>query len=498
MHNNYKIIRTIFENVFQRVLECKDNDTSDIFYSNIITSQKVINLINLEELKKISTNILECYNTEDRIYIYTKPLKSEYRGLREYLTNNLTLKQQFKLSEGVINLAQNIFNATDVVQQKILDIDRLYVDKDNNVVVDCNLIFEQEYDIADNETFKRLGNMIHFIFSGSEIIDYNISDSIPPDILKIIVRCLTREYIFPSDILAEMKNSPIYAMIFNVDNAVKSGESYNKTIEKNVQDDNDELLETKEKHEEKHEDYYLGDDSTVFDIFVNDTDPPKSKQIKSLFTKKEIIRAAVSILIVVVVLLIGNKLIKQFGDKTATSDNVQNNPQNETSGEQPSAEEPTGTVPENPQISDSTELFFNDELLTKAGYTGNKAVTDKDIYVEGKNSLVVANDSDGKYKSLFALVDFKDEKFNYMLKKQIGIAAKMKSESDVTAQIVLEAYKNGVLTSNFHTSAQIYNDMWSQFTVPINVTDADSLNIYIEYEGKNKVWIDAISIDVIK
>lgn len=494
MHNNYKIIRTIFENVFQRVLECKDNDTVDIFYSNIITSQKVINLINLEELKKISTNILECYNTEDRIYIFTKPLKSDYKGLREYMTNNLTLKQQFKLSESVINLSQNIFNMTDVVQQKILDIDRLYVDEDNNVIVDCNLIFEQEYDIADNETFKRLGNIIHFIFSGSEIIDYNISDSIPPDILKIIVRCLTREYIFPNDVLAEMKNSPIYAMIFGINSQI---EKPNQGIEKSIQD-NSHKTEIKEVYKEAAADIHPGDDSPVFDIYVNDNNPGKSSKIKNLFTKKEIIRAAVSILIVVIVLLIGNKLIKKFGSEGANSDNVQNNPQNESSEKPPTSENPSEEETQNPQISDSTEVFFNDELLNNVGYTGNKAAIDNDIYVEGKNSLVAANDSEGNYKALFALVNFKDEKFNYMLKKQIGIAAKMKSESDLTAQIVLEAYKNGVLTSNFHTSAQIYNDMWSQFTIPINVTDADSLNIYIEYEGKNKVWIDSIFIDVIK
>lgn len=501
MHNNYKIIRTIFENVFQRVLECKDNDSVDIFYSNIITSQKVINLINLEELKKISTNILECYNTEDRIYIYTKPLKSDYKGLREYLKNNLTLKQQFKLSESVINLAQNIFNMTDVVQQKILDLDRLYVDIDNNVIVDCNLIFEQEYDIADNETFKRLGNIIHFIFSGSEIIDYNISDSIPPDILKIIVRCLTREYIFPNDVLAEMKNSPIYGMIFGVNSQnEKPIQGDNKTIEKNIQD-NKHNTEVKEIYKEAAADIYPEDDSPVFDIYVNDNNPAEPRQIKSLFTKKELIKAAISILIVVVVLLIGNKLIKKFGSESANSDNVENNPQNESSEELPSLENPseeTETKTDNPQISDSTEMFFNDELLNNVGYTGNKVATDNNIYVEGKNSLVAVNDSDGNYKGLFALVNFKDEKFNYMLKKQIGIAAKMKSESDLTAQIVLEAYKDGVLTANFHSIAKIYNDMWSQFTVPINVTDADSLNIYIEYEGKNKVWIDSIYIDVIK
>lgn len=74
------------------------------------------------------------------------------------------MKQQFDLAEKAINLASDIFNMTDVVQQKIMDLDKLYIDGNNDLIVDCNLIFEQEYDIADNETFKRLGNIIHVIF----------------------------------------------------------------------------------------------------------------------------------------------------------------------------------------------------------------------------------------------------------------------------------------------------------------------------------------------
>lgn len=504
MNNNYKIARTIFENVFQRVLECKDNDTGDIFYSNIITSQKVINLISLEELNKIPSNILECYNTEDRIYMYTKPFDMEYKGLRENMNSQLTLKQQFSLSENIINLAQNIFNMTDVVQQKILDIDKLYVDSNNRVYVNCNLIFEQEYDIADNETFKRLGNMIHFIFSGTEIIDYNISDSIPPDILKIIVRCLTREYIFPSDVLAEMKSSPIYAMIFGLetkDNALLNEKELENNKESNISDakENSKVI-----YEEIAVDSYTNEDSPVLDIYVNDNNPmPTRNKIESIFSKKEINRAVVSILIVVIVLLLGNKIIKTFNKvEDVNSDNLQENTEDDNPADNPQSE--SEVIPseeaETPDIgiSDSTEMYFNEQILNSVGYTGNKATIDSNIYVEGKNSLVVANDVDEKIKSLFAVVDFKDEKFNYMLKKQISIAAKFKSENDVIAQVVLEAYKDGTLTSNFHTSTKIYNDIWSQFTVPINVTDSDSLNIYIEYEGKNKVWIDSIYIDVIK
>ncbi|MDF2616659.1 MAG: hypothetical protein K0Q47_1314 [Sedimentibacter sp.] len=498
MNNNYKIVRTIFENVFQRVLECKDNDSGEMFYSNVITSQKVINLIDIEELKAIPSNILESYNTEDRIYIYTKPLKNEFTGLREYSAKNLTLKHQFNLAEKVIELAQNIFNMTDVVQQKILDLDRLYVDENDKVVVDCNLIFEQEYDIADNETFKRLGNMIHYIFSGTEIVDYNISDTIPPDILKIIVRCLTREYIFPRDVLAELKSSPIFAMIFGTETVAVSRNPH-KTI---IQDDepkpsksSTDVFEEDKSHEET---LY---DKSIFDIYVNDNNPKPRKKIKTsgLVLGKEIKRAVISIVIVVLVLIFGNMIIKNLNNpQEVSADENNGNTQNEQ-GEKPSTDSPVQKPDDTASsISDSTEMYFNDQLIEKTGYTGEKVKSDGDIYVEGKNSLVAANDSDGKLKSLFAVVDFTDEKFSYMLKKQIGISAKTKSEKDVDALIVLESYKGGVLTSNFHTSVKVYDDMWSQVTVPINVTDADSLNIYIEYEGQNKVWIDSVFIDVMK
>ncbi|MFA9423701.1 MAG: hypothetical protein ACERLG_08985 [Sedimentibacter sp.] len=493
MNNNYKIVRTIFENVFQRVLECTDNDTSDMFYSNVITSPKVINLINIEELKNIPSNILECYNTEDRIYIFTKPLKTEFKGIRDASTNSLTLKQQFNLSEEVIKLAQSIFNMTDVVQQKILDLDRLYMDENKGIIVDCNLIFEQEYDIADNETFKRLGNMIHFIFSGNEIIDYNISDNIPPDILKIIVRCLTREYTFPNDVLSELKSSPIYAMIF--DTEVSSIEKTNKVRQSNehIANDvsNENILESKASNEK---------DDSIFDIYLNDNNANEKfeKTKAGIIKHKEILRAVASIFIVVMVLLIGNSIIKYLHKgKDVSAINMDTNQTNteidankETNTEE--IDKPVTT------ITDSTGMYFNDMLLAKVGYEGTKAEIDGDIYVEGINSLAVSNVGEGKTKSLFAVVDFTDEKFSYMLKKQIGIAAKVKSEKDVKASIVLEAYKDGTLASNFHTSINVYDDIWSQVTVPINVTDADSLNVYIEYEGDNKVWIDSIYIDVIK
>lgn len=475
MNNNYKIIRTIYENVFQRILECKDNDTGAIFYSNIITSKKVINLVNIQDFKSIKSNILECYNTEDRIYIFTKSLETDCRKFTDLAKNKLTLKQQFNLAEKSINLATNIFNMTDVVQQKILDLDKLYIDENNDLIVDCNLIFEQEYDIADNETFKRLGNIIHMIFSGVEIIDYNISDTIPPDILKIIVRCLTREYVFPNDALAELKKSPIFKMIFGEEETVEAIKE-KKPVEPDI------VI-----HDES--------DDNILNIYLNedeDVSHNKKKSIKGDLTHKELKRAVVSLLIVVLVLLIGNTIIKKL-NKNNEAEAV-NNVDKPPTGQTPTEETPDKEEP----VTDSTDIHFNEKLLDSIGYEGERAQKDTDIYVEGNSSMVVANAGQNKVKALFAAIDFTDENFNYMLMKQIGVSAKIKSQYDTQVQIVFEAYKDGAIKSNFHTLVNVYDDIWSPITVPINVTDADALCIYLEYEGENKVWIDSLLIDVIK
>lgn len=430
-------------------------------------------LIDIEDLKRIKSNILECYNTEDRIYIFTKSLETDCRRLKDFAKNNLTLKQQFNFAEKSINLANDIYNMTDVVQQKILDLDRLYIDENDTLISDCNLIFEQEYDIADNETFKRLGNIIHMIFSGAEIIDYNISDTIPPDILKIIVRCITREYIFPKDVLAELKKSPIFKMIF--------GEA-----ELNEIQDENEPAEPVIVHDKKADDDSddndndnVDNDDNILNIYLNDDEPVKKKSNikKKTGINDDIKRAAISLLIVVTVLLMGNTIIKKLSGSNEAE--AINNTGNTPNGEAPVEKTPPEEEGEDP-ASDTTDVHFNEKLLESIGYTGNKAQKDTDIYVEGNSSMVVANDGQDKVKALFAAVDFTDENFNYMLMKQIGISAKIKSQYDTQAQIVFEAYKNGVIKSNFHTLVNVYDDIWSPVTVPINVTDADVLCIYLE------------------
>jgi len=528
MNNNYKIIRTIFENVFQRVLECKDNVTGEIFYNNVITSQKVIDLIDIDKLNSLNSNILDCYKTEDRIFIVTKSfdsVESETRSIKEYInTKKLSLKQQFYISKKIIELSKSIFGLTDVVQQKILDLNKVYVDNNDDVIVDCNLIFEQEYDIRDNETFKRMGNILHYIFSGAEIIDYNISEQVPPDMLKIIVRCLTKEYMYPEDALKELNNSPIYNMVYPnaiIESKVKEQEMKPviQKLDKHKDVIKENIIASEKSNYDLEDEEKDGED--VLNIYLNDgkqenienKNNEKEENKKNKDTKKGLLyytsnkdvrRAAISLVIIISVLLIGNYLIKNFSkdaqDVSGKNTNVIQSNDNINNSNNQNNQDDNLTNENNSEgiDTDSISKFFNNELLNSIGYKGTTCEIDKDIYVEGNKSLVVKNDTDGKIKAIFAVIDFNDPDYSYMLKKQIAIAVKTKSENEVSALIVLEAFKDGKIASTFHTTTQIYNDMWSQNTVPINVTNADFLNIYIEYSGVNKVWLDSIYIDVVK
>ena len=215
MDSNLEIIKSIYENECQRIVECKDIKTGEIFIYNTIFNQKLIKLIDVNILNSIKSNIVKCQKTQDRLYIVTKPHNlNNQKILKEYIdSGNLTLKQQFSMTQQLINLFIQIYNATDLLQFKILSFDNLSVSDDDVLFVNGYFEFKDEYDLSDNYSYKSLGNIIHYLFSKEDIVDYNISDTIPPDVLKIIVKCLTKEYFHPKDILKEFENSPIYGII---------------------------------------------------------------------------------------------------------------------------------------------------------------------------------------------------------------------------------------------------------------------------------------------
>ena len=569
MDSNLEIIKSLFENECQRIVECKNNKTGEILIYNTIINQKLIKLIDINILNSIKSNIIKCYRTEDRLYIVTKPHElNNQQILKEYIDkNNLSLKQQFLITEQLINLFIEIYNTTDLMQFKIINFENLSIGNDDTLYVNAYFEFKDEYDLPDNFTYKNIGNIIHYLFSKEDIVDYNISDTIPPDILKIIVKCLTREYFHPKDILKEFVNSPIYGLINckadklankskmtdlaglatsfasnetadkNKDIKVKIVDNtqttscvdeinldINDDIESSTQDNLDidnsennnldkEDVDLDNINIENHEAISEAEDVSIIDIYLNDMLEEKNKDINEERGPGKLGKALkfiIPVFVIAFVTIVSIFLIKNlYNDKPVNNDdvtnpsgnsNTDNNENNENNGNVEN-DDSQNQETDKPQVSleDSDfSLYLNNELIEKIGYEGKIAVLDTENYNEGNSSLLVENENDDTIKSLFAVIDFNNEKLSYMKNNQIGISAKFKALDDVDALLVVEAYKNNKLSANNSGKVQIYDDVWSQKEITIVVGEIDRVNLYLEYKGANKVWIDTIDIDILK
>lgn len=573
MDSNFEVIKSIYENECQRILECKEIKTGENFIYNIIYNSKLMKLIDVNALNSINSNIVKCQKTQDRLYIVTKPHElTNQKLLKDYINNNnLTLKQQFSLTEQLINLFLQIYNTTDLLQYKILSFDNLSIDKDNVLFVNGYFEFTDEYDLSDNYSYKNVGQIIHYIFAREEIVDYNISDTIPPDVLKIIVKCLTREYFHPKDTLKELENSPIYGLIncktdsFVIDKKMLDNENYKELSAKIINDEQieDEMLEKTDslpvnnsldkesigivnKYDtndvndvndlnevliNEYEDIPSDnesvttdfspdneeeDDSNVIDIFLSDAVVNRNEAMQSSEKNdkvKKIMKYAIPAIMVVFIVVVGIFVIKSlFGKSEPTSgDNIDNGsnvgkvddnkPGDKDNTDDKDKTDNNSSNDDKPNVNPDTndfKMYFNDDLIKKIGYTGKLATVSTEVYSTGNSSLLVENDSTETAKILFAVVDFTNEKLSYMLNDTVAISAKFKAYKDLDAKLVVEVYKNNKILSNKSAKISIQDDIWIQKEVTIETEKIDRVNLYLEFTGKNKIWIDNISVDVMK
>ncbi len=552
MDSNLEIIKSIYENECQRIVECKDIKTGEIFIYNTIFNQKLIKLIDVNILNSIKSNIVKCQKTQDRLYIVTKPHNlNNQKILKEYIdSGNLTLKQQFSMTQQLINLFIQIYNVTDLLQFKILSFDNLSVSDDDVLFVNGYFEFKDEYDLSDNYSYKSLGNIIHYLFSKEDIVDYNISDTIPPDVLKIIVKCLTKEYFHPKDILKEFENSPIYGIInCKTDSSVncmklsdlaeskideKLGDGQNSQNNESLYDEQDDdsnnednlgiKLDVDESYDEFNDENNTfdegkeaandkGDDLNIIDIYLNNAANDKNNRVAEYEDDSKLKKAMkfiIPIFIIIFVTIVSIFLIKGlYGKGEQTSGSNVNPVENNDKGKDDDKNQDKDNDNDNDPSKDNDKsnldldnsefkLYLNNELIRKTGYTGKTAVLDNEVYNEGTSSLLAENDADETAKILFAVIDFTNEKLSYMKNNQVGIAAKFKGLKDVDAKLVVEAYIDGKMVANSNGKIQIFDDIWIQKQITVDVGNIDRVDLYIEYSGKNKIWIDMIDIDVSK
>ena len=473
---NYDVKEIIYDNSFQRISLCVNNDDGSEFYNNIIMSTRIIDLVDTEKMTRMFKNVIMAEKSDDRAYIITVP--GEGIHFEEYFTNkNLTMKEQLLLTENLLYKFQDLETFEDLIEEAIIAKENILV-KGNKIEFDNILKFSQGYDISESPLIKLAGDYMHYIYTGRFIDDYNISDKLPPDIMKIIIRCYSNQYRDMGEVIGAFKKSQTYSLVFvpvpdaafkkdaavNIDEPSKPGPDYESLLNSDVAENNG---------------FIPGDESHEYD------------EVKKRKFSLNQVAAIILIMTIPIIILIMTNLGKEELEERAELPEA-NNEIIINNGNSNNA----STDGEN--LEETINKFFSQDLLDSIDSEFNAEIDFKKFY-DGYSSLVIKNDGSSSKKTLFAVVEISNEELDYMKNRQVGLSMKLTSEKDeVEGSVIVEVIENGKISAYSSDKVVLNSDIWALNQLTVNLGNTDRILLYFDYDDAAKVWIDGIEIDVLK
>jgi hypothetical protein len=476
---NYDVKEIIYDNSFQRISLCVNNDDGSEFYNNIIMSTRIIDLIDTEKLTRKFKNVLVAEKSDDRAYIITVP--GEGVHFENYFSNkNLTMKEQLFLTEDLLFKFQNLEMFEDLIEEAIISKENILV-RDNEIEFDNILKFSQGYDISESLLIKSAGDYMHYIYTGRFIDDYNISDKLPPDIMKIIIRCYSNQYRDMEEVIRAFEKSQTYSLVFvPVPNSVFKKESAVEVDEPSKPGPNFENLSKSDDPDDPDEnDFEANVEEDVYD------------EVKKRKFSLNQIAAIILIMIIPVIILImtslGRDELEEHTELPEANNEIVINNTNSNN---------TNSNGEN--LEETINKFFSQNLLDSTDSEFNAEIDFKKFY-DGYSSLVIKNDGSASKKTLFAVVDMSNEELDYMKNRQVGLSMKLTSEkNEVEGSVIVEVIENGKISAYSSDKVLLNSDIWFLNQLTVNLGNTDRILLYFDYDGDSTVWIDGIEIDVLK
>ncbi|MBN2285059.1 MAG: hypothetical protein JXQ26_05970 [Tissierellales bacterium] len=458
--DNYEVKEIIYENNFQRISLCVNNQDESEFYNNIIISSRIIDLLDMDLLNAKCSNIIGARKEEDRAYIMTRKIQGT--KLSDHILNNeLTMTEQLRLSEKLLETFKELESFEDLVQEAMTTDDNILIDNES-IVLNNLLIFSQDYDIRESMLVKAAGNFIHYIYTKEFINDFQISDSLPPDVMRLIIRCYSNQYLNINQVIEAFRNSATYSLVS--------------------------IGQSKAEHQSPQTKFiFNGFEEKDDDENKQDSFPDENNKERFHLSKTQI--ALILIFLIPLLILFMGKL---------------NN--NGESQKDPEATEPTEVTMTNPNPSEegSSNLpetinnFFSQDLLDASTSIRNAEIDFTKFY-DGYSSLVVTNTTGETERTLFAVVDLKQQTFNYLKNRQVGISIRLTGDLEkITGSIIAEVIEEGKIATFKSEKVNLSNGLWVLNQSDIKLGNAEKIELYFEFSDIATVWIDGIEIDILK
>jgi hypothetical protein len=462
---NYSIIEVYLENSSQKVLLCKKKETNELYLINAITNKHIIEGLDLGNLKRNFDLIEDISETEDTLYIVTRYFN--YPNIKEYLSKNrIVLSKQIEYLTLIFDKLLQSKAYPEHIIVSLINSNNIYIDEHGKIgFLALIAVNQEEININKSDIFNELANIIHTIFTGSEINNNTISADVPPDIDKIIQNCLNNEYLRYEDLVSDFKNSKLYRFI------------------------NPEAEESMKMH------------------MIRKKLTRRKRYNK--FKKKGII--AIVILIALLPIIVPYALSK-FKDSNNIStvdngyDTVNSSDESKTNDEKDEKENVSDNKVDNTynnteDIEQTEEetigYFLNNEILNIIE-AENIGEIDKEKFHEGDSSVKIINTEDENIEFLVGVIDLNSDMFSFLKERKVDVSMWVTSSIKSDGVITLKVLKDNKLLSQISKKVEIPDDIWELNNIEIETGNGERIEIYVSIPGKSAAWIDSFSVDILK
>lgn len=501
-----KILEIFLENEYQKVFMCEGKNTNELFLVNAITNRQLSSMLNLMDLDDGIFH--KIHKTENVLYVVTK-YKDEITFKEHLIHEDIKLSSQINYISYFIKKLKILKESPDFILNMLLSYKSVYVDHKGNLTHSGLLVFDKNYNQFNKEDVqKTLSNTISMIFTNEEIKENQISNTIPPDLIKIIYKCLNNKYDSYDDIISEFNSSSIYGLMNPRKNTRRGMDNKNRinrrkrktkknTIIKNINEKNNRKRNKKKRFKYKKTAIFLIVILLITLPFLSESAKGYYENIlKALSIDKSINSDSFSKLRNIKLL---DKIVSLFekDDPDNTFDPDDNKDNNDTTNDKDddSKNDDNDNIKEVVFFDENDDLykFYNEDLIELT--SDNPPFIDNMEFYSGISSLCLNNDKTEKLEYLIGVIDLSDESLKQYKNKDVYISFKLTSDFNIdNTKVKFKLITNSDESTNEY-DVNIAKGVWAHKQYKFNNLNADKIQIYFSVPENNKVWVDAINIE---
>lgn len=458
---NLEIIDVCCQNDFQEIFTCKHKEKNAYYLLNLIRYKELFYEVDLDELMKCFPSIKGIDEVDEAILIVTEYFT--HNPLLDYIKDvDMTLAKQINNITSLIESLAKLKNLSYGFIVSLFNHSNLVVDDDGDIQFSGIILLSPEVINAKIEdVFESIANTIHIIFTRNEIIGGNISKGLPPDIEKIINRCLNYEYLKIMDLVADYKATSIYKLINPEKEDIKRVTRMRKSMSR--------------------------------------------KRITYNVKTKGIL---VVLLLTPLIVWGSYSLLKNYKPNESTI--TKNPPESTQSNINTSDEKKDDGI--NHDEDDTTEDSFIEDMVNHKEYLDMFFNEDKirgldeirigkmdySKYHRGQYSLKVYNNTKEKASYLIGYIDFSDDSFSYVKNRTVNLSLWLNSDIATDCSVVLKLGSDDKILAQVSKKINIKADTWTLHNIEINTKNGEYIRIYINTKPNDTIWVDTMEIDILK